>query len=278
VVFVVGHDCSSSSIAASAVYNEAGILQITPASIDTALTDEAAKKGWTNVFRTCGRGDEQGILAGTFLALHYKGKAIAVIHDNSVYGKGIADETRKAMNADGLRETMYEEINQGDQDFSALISKMKQKNISVIYFGGYAIEAGLLVRQAHSQGLNAQFVGGSTLITKKFWNIAGPAGEGALMTFAPDPRKLPAAMALVDRFMAQGYDPEGRTLYTYAAIQAFAAAATQANSVKETDLSQALHTMTVDTVVGPLTWDRKGDVINFKYVLYVWRAGKYADM
>jgi branched-chain amino acid transport system substrate-binding protein len=278
VVFVAGHECSACSIPASAVYNAAGILQITPVSTNPALTDEAAKKGWTNVFRISGRDDVQGKYAGTYLALHYKGKAVAVIHDNGTYGKGLTDEARKAMNAAGLRETMYEAITPGDKDFSALISKMKQANIVAIYFGGYPAEAGLIVRQARDQGLNAQFISGVALATEAFWKIAGPAGEGTLMTFAPDPRKTPAAMAVVDRFMAQEYDPEGYTLYTYAAIQAFAAAAAKANSVKATDLSRALHTMTVDTVVGPLTWDRKGDVINFKYVFYVWRAGKYAEM
>ena len=278
VIFVDGHYCSSSSIPASAVYNEAGILQITPASTNPALTDDAAKKGWTNVFRTCGRDDAQGKVAGTYLAQHYKGKAVAVIHDKSTYGKGLADETKKAMNAAGLNEAMYEAITQGDKDFSALVSKMKQANIEAIYFGGYQTEAGLIVRQARDQGLQAQFIGGDALVTEEFWKITGPAGEGTLMTFAPDPRKVPAAKAVVDRFKAQGYDPEGYTLYTYAAIQAFAAAAAKANSVKEADLSQALHAMTVDTVVGPLTWDAKGDVINPKYVFYVWKAGKYAEM
>jgi branched-chain amino acid transport system substrate-binding protein len=223
VVFVDGHYCSSSSIPASAVYNEAGILQITPASTNPALTDDAAKKGWTNVFRTCGRDDAQGKVAGTYLAQHYKGKAVAVIHDKSTYGKGLADETKKAMNAAGLNEAMYEAITQGDKDFSALVSKMKQANIEAIYFGGYQTEAGLIVRQARDQGLKAQFIGGDALVTEEFWKITGPAGEGTLMTFAPDPRKVPAAKAVVDRFKAQGYDPEGYTLYTYAAIQAFAA-------------------------------------------------------
>src|SRR5215469_15749732 len=129
VVFVDGHYCSSSSIPASAVYNEAGVLQITPASTNPALTDEAAKKGWDNVFRVCGRDDAQGKVAGGFLAQRYQGKAVAVIHDKSTYGKGLADETKKAMNAAGLHEAMYEAITQGDKDFSALISKMKQANI-----------------------------------------------------------------------------------------------------------------------------------------------------
>jgi branched-chain amino acid transport system substrate-binding protein len=278
VVFVAGHYCSSSSIPASAVYNEAGILQMTPASTNPALTDDAAKKGWNNVFRSCGRDDVQGGVAGKYLADHYQGKRIAIIHDKTAYGKGIADETKKAMNAAGLKEAMYEAITQGDKDFSALISKMKQANIDAIYFGGYQTEAGLIVRQARDQGLKAQFIGADALVTEEFWKITGPSGEGTLMTFPPDPRNVPAAKAVVDKFTAEGYNPEGYTLYTYAAIQAFAAAAGKAGSLKVDDLSTALRSMTVDTVVGPLSWDKKGDVTEPKYVFYVWKRGKYAEM
>jgi branched-chain amino acid transport system substrate-binding protein len=278
VVFVAGHYCSSSSIPASAVYNEAGVLQMTPASTNPALTDDAAKKGWNNVFRSCGRDDKQGAVAGKYLADHYKGKHVAVVHDKTAYGKGIADETMKAMNAAGLKEVMYEAITQGDKDFSALVSKMKQANIDVIYFGGYQTEGGLIVRQMRDQGLKAQFIGADALVTEEFWKITGPSGEGTLMTFPPDPRKVPAAKAVVDKFTAQGYNPEGYTLYTYAAIQAFAAAAEKAKSVKLDDLSKALHSMTVPTVVGPLTWDKKGDIIDPKYVFYIWKSGTYAEM
>src|SRR5215831_8762219 len=277
VVFVAGHYCSSSSIPASAVYNEAGILQMTPASTNPALTDDAAKKGWDNVFRSCGRDDVQGGVAGKYLADHFKGKNVAIVHDKTAYGKGVADETKKAMNAAGLKEVMYEAITQGDKDFSALISKMKQANIDAIYYGGYQTEAGLIVRQARDQGLKAQFIGADALMTEEFWKITGPAGEGTLMTFPPDPRNVLSAKAVVDKFMAEGYNPEGYTLYTYAAIQAFAAAANKAASVKVGDLSKALKSMTVDTVVGPLSWDKKGDVTNPKYVFYIWKGGKYAE-
>ena len=278
VVFVAGHYCSSSSIPASAVYNEAGILQMTPASTNPALTDDAAKKGWDNVFRSCGRDDVQGGVAGKYLADHFKGKNVAIVHDKTAYGKGVADETKKAMNAAGLKEAMYEAITQGDKDFSALISKMKQSNIDAIYYGGYQTEAGLIVRQARDQGLKAQFIGADALMTEEFWKITGPAGEGTLMTFPPDPRNVPSAKAVVDKFMAEGYNPEGYTLYTYAAIQAFGAAADKAKSLKVDDLSKALKSMTLETVVGPLSWDKKGDVTEPKYVFYVWTGGKYAEM
>jgi branched-chain amino acid transport system substrate-binding protein len=278
VVFVAGHLCSSASIPATKVYNEAGVLLMTPGSTSTALTDDAAQKGWNNVFRTCGRDDAQGTFAGKYLADHYKGKRVAIVHDETAYGKGIADETMKAMNAAGLKQTMYEAVTQGDKDFLALVGKMIDASIDVIYYGGYQTEAGLIVRQARDHGLKAQFIGTDALYTDEYWNIAGQAGEGTLMTYPPDPRHALAAWAVVDKFKAAGYDPKGRTLYTYAAIQAFAQAAEKAKSVNVDDLSKALHSMTAHTVVGPLTWDKKGDVTDSKYVFYVWKNGAYAEM
>src|SRR5262249_58362160 len=124
--------------------------------------------------------DAQGAVAGKYLADHYKGKRVAIVHDKTAYGKGIADETMKAMNKAGLKQTMYEAITQGDKDFTALISKMKQENIDVIYFGGYQTEGGLIVRQARDQGFKAQFIGAAAPVPGGLWNITGPAGGGAL--------------------------------------------------------------------------------------------------
>jgi branched-chain amino acid transport system substrate-binding protein len=278
VVFVAGSYCSSATIPASAVYNEAGIILMTPGSTNPKLTDDPAKKGWNNIFRTCGRDDAQGAVAGKYLAANFKGKKIAIIHDKTTYGQGLADETRKAMNAGGVKETMYEAITQGDKDFSALISKMKQAGIEAIYLGGYHTEAGLLVRQSRDQGFGAILIAGDALMTDEFWKITGKAGNGTLMTFQPDPRKNPAAKDVVATFNKAGYNPEGYTLTTYAAIQAFAAAAEKAQSVRVDDLSKALHSLSVASVIGPLQWDDKGDLLHPEFVFYAWKDGTYAEM
>ena len=154
------------------------------------------------------------------------------MHDKTAYGKGLADETKKALNAAGMKEALYESVNQGDKDFSALVSKMKQANIGAIYYGGYFTEAGLLIRQAKEQGLDAVLMGGDALASEEYWKITGATGEKTLMTFSPDPRNMPSAKAAVAEFKAQGYDPEGYTLYTYAALQVFAEAAAKAKSTK----------------------------------------------
>ncbi|HUB97982.1 MAG TPA: branched-chain amino acid ABC transporter substrate-binding protein [Stellaceae bacterium] len=278
VVLVVGHFCSGASIPASAVYAENGIIQISPASTNPMLTDGAAKNGWTNVFRTCGRDDEQGRVAGNYIVAHFKGKAVAIVQDKTAYGKGLADETKKALNAGGIEEAMYESVNQGDKDFSALISKMKEAHVAVIFYGGYFTEAGLLIRQAKEQGLDAVLMGGDALASEEYWKITGDTGQKTLMTFSPDPRNMPTAQSVVAEFKAQGYDPEGYTLYTYAAFQVFAQAAAKANSVKEDDLAKALRANKFDTVIGRIGFDAKGDVIGPDYVVYVWNDGKYAEI
>jgi branched-chain amino acid transport system substrate-binding protein len=278
VVFVDGHFCSGSSIPASAVYNENGILQITPGSTNPALTDDAAKKGWDNVYRACGRDDEQGKVGGRYLAEHFKGKPIAIVDDRSAYGKGLADETRKALVASGVTEAVDESITAGDKDFTALISKLKGAKVAAIFFGGYQTEAGLIVREARQQGLEIVLLGGDALATQDFWEITGAAGEGTLFTFAPDPQKIPAAKSVIDAFRKTGYEPEGYTLYSYAAVQIFAQAAEKAKSTKLPDLVKALHSTSFDTVVGPIRYDAKGDVSQGGYVVWQWHGGKFSEM
>jgi branched-chain amino acid transport system substrate-binding protein len=278
VVFVAGHYCSSTSIPASAVYADAGILEISPASTNPSYTDDPFKKGWNNVFRVCGRDDVQGKVAGDYIAEHFKGKPVAIIDDKTTYGKGLADETRKALNAHGVKEVVDDEINQGDKDFSALVSRMKQANIGVIYFGGYYTEAGLIVRQSSEQGLKAPLIGGDALVTTEFWTITGDAGAGTLMTFSPDPRKVPAAAPVVAEFQKQGYDPEGYTLYTYAAVQIFAQAAALAKSTDIDKVSKVMHSAQFETVLGKVGFDEKGDIKGPGYVMFAWQNGKYAQI
>ena len=226
----------------------------------------------------CGRDDAQGRVAGHYIVQHYRGKKVAILHDKSPYGKGLADETKKAMNAAGMQEAMYEATNADDKDFSALISKMKQAGIALIYLGGYHTEAGLLVRQAREQGLAAPLLAGDALATDEFWSITGPAGEGSLMTFAPEPRKLPTAQAAVKEFRDQGYEPEGYTLFTYAAMQVYAQAVTLAKSDKLDVVSKAMHANKFDTIIGTVGFDEKGDVVGPDYVVYGWHAGKREEL
>jgi branched-chain amino acid transport system substrate-binding protein len=274
VVFVAGHFCSGSSIPASQVYNEEGILQISPASTNPQFTEQ----GFDNVFRACGRDDQQGIVAANYVVDNNLATKIAIVHDKTAYGKGLADEFKKQLNSRGVTEAMYEAITAGDKDFTALITKMKNAGVDLIYLGGYHTEAGLITRQSHEQGLEATLMSGDALVTDEYWAITGDTGEGTIMTFSPDPRKNEAAAPVVAEFEAQGYDPEGYTLYTYGAIQAWAQAAEQAGSTDLEAVAEVLHSNQFDTVLGTISFDEKGDVQGSNYVVYKWEDGKYAEI
>ena len=137
---------------------------------------------------------------------------------------------KKALNKAGVKEKMYEAYTKGDKDFNSLVSKMKANQIDVVYVGGYHTEAGLILRQMRGQGMKSQMISGDALATNEFWSITGAAGEGMMFTFGADPRKRPAAAAIVKKFKDKGVDPEGYTLYTYAAMQIWSQAATKAKT------------------------------------------------
>ena len=274
VTYVAGHFCSGSSIPASKVYTEEGIIQVSPASTNPAFTD----KGGPNVFRVCGRDDQQGEVAGAFLAKEYKGKKVAIIHDKTAYGKGLADATKMNMNKAGLKETMYEAITAGEKDYSALVSKLKSKGVEAVYLGGYHTEGGLIVRQMRDQGMKTKLISGDALVTAEYWDITGNAGEGTLMTFSPDPRNNPAAASVVKEFKAAGIEPEGYVLYSYAALQVFEQAAKQAGTNDPAKVLKVMKKGKFDTVIGSLSFDRKGDVSLPGYVFYEWSKGKYKEL
>ncbi|MDP4005227.1 branched-chain amino acid ABC transporter substrate-binding protein [Methylobacterium sp. NEAU K] len=270
VKMVVGTFNSGVSIPASDVYLDAGIIQVTPASTNVKFTE----RGMWNTFRTCGRDDQQGTVAGTYLAEHFKGKKIAFVHDKTPYGKGLAEETLKALKAKGGKEVLLEGINPGEKDYSALVSKLKSANIDVVYYGGYHTEAGLILRQMRDQGLKAIVTGGDAVADREFVQIAGPAAEGTLMTFPPDPRRNPNAKATVAVFNARGIDPEAFTLYGYAAVQVLAKAMAETGSSDGKTLADWLHQgKSIDTVVGPIAYDKKGDITRLDYVMYEWKKG-----
>ncbi|MDO1582150.1 branched-chain amino acid ABC transporter substrate-binding protein [Rhizobium oryzicola] len=270
VKFVVGHFNSGVSIPASAVYAENGILEITPAATNPKFTEQ---KLW-NTFRTCGRDDQQGSVAGKYIVDKFKDKKVAIIHDKTPYGQGLADETKKAMNAGGVKEVIYEGVNVGDKDFSALISKMKQAGVTLIYWGGLHTEAGLIIRQSADQGLKAPLMSGDGIVSNELASIAGDAVAGTLNTFGPDPTLNPANKDLVAKFKAAGFNPEAYTLYSYAAVQVIAAAAKVAGTNDPQKVAEAMKSKgPFKTVLGDMSFDSKGDPKLPGYVMYEWKKG-----
>jgi len=270
VKFVVGHFNSGVTMPTSEIYAENGMVAITPASTNPQVTE---RKLW-NIFRVCGRDDQQGTVAGDYILKNLQGKKIAIVHDKTTYGQGLADETRKTINQGGMKEVVYEGVNTGEKDFSALVSKLKAANVDLVYFGGLHTEAGLIVRQMRDQGVNAVLMSGDGITSDEFATIGGPGVEGTLMTFAPDPRKRPEAKAIIEKFRAKNFEPEAYTLYSYAAVEIVKQAAEAAKTLDPKKVADQIRSgMKFKTVIGELSFDNKGDITRPDYVVYVWKKG-----
>lgn len=273
VKFVVGHYCSGSAIPSSKVFMEEKVVMISPGATNPKLTDE----GGESIFRICGRDDRQGEVVADTIVKEFKGKNVAVLHDKSAYGRGLADEVKKNLNKNNITEVMFEAFTPGQQDYTALVGSMKQKNVEVVFIGGYHTEGGLITRQLRQAGSSAQVFAGDAFVTNEFWAIAGEAAEGVLMTFGPDPRKKKEAEGAVKALRAAGYEPEGYTLYAYAAVQVLADAIKAAGAVDVAKAIPLLHKDTYKTVLGDIGFDAKGDVKAPAYVIYKWTKGSYAE-
>ena len=276
VVFVAGHWCSHASIPASKIYEEARILQIAPASASAKLTDE----GGPNVFRVCGRDDRQGSMVADYLAEQWAGKAIAILDDGTTWGAGIADGARRRLRERGVSTAVDEAITPGEEEYSAVVSKMQAAGVEVLFLGGYHREAGLIFRQARDRGYDLQLIANSAMALEDFPMIAGPELEGtamAAMTYTGD---RPQAKEVAAQFRAEGYEPLGYTLYTYAAVQVWAQAVEAAGSLDLEAVTDVMHSRQFDTVLGQIGFDAKGDVTGFEpWGWYVWQAdGTYVPL
>ncbi|KAB0484469.1 amino acid/amide ABC transporter substrate-binding protein, HAAT family [Pseudomonas reinekei] len=278
VAGVVGHFCSSSTIPASEIYDEAGIIAITPGSTNPQVTE----RGLSAMFRMCGRDDQQGIVAGDYIVDVLKGKKVVVLHDKDTYGQGLADATKAQLVKRGVTPVLYEGLTRGEKDFSTIVTKIRGAGADVVYFGGLHPEAGPLVRQLREQGLkDVKFMSDDGIVTDELVTTAGGPQfvDGVLMTFGADPRLLPDSKAVVDAFRKAGTEPEGYTLYAYASVQTLAAAFNGAKSNKGEEAAAWLKKNPVKTVMGEKAWDSKGDLKVSDYVVYQWdKDGKYHQL
>ncbi|TBW38219.1 branched-chain amino acid ABC transporter substrate-binding protein [Siculibacillus lacustris] len=272
VKYVVGHFNSGVSIPASEVYAENGIVEITPSATNPKLTE----RGLWNVFRTCGRDDQQGKLWSDYAVANLKGKKIAVVHDKTTYGQGLADAAKGFMNTAGIKEVLYEGVNAGEKDYSALVSKIKASGADVLMWGGLHTEGGLIIRQLRDQGLKTVMLSGDGITSAEFATIGGEGVVGTLMSFGPDPLKSAAAKGVIEKFRAKKYEPEAYTLYSYAAVEIIKQAAEKAGTLDTKKVADVIHSGFVfKTVLGDLSYDAKGDRKDVDYVMYTWK--KLAD-
>tara|TARA_R110000796_G_scaffold127333_2_gene242469 strand:- start:17145 stop:18341 length:1197 start_codon:yes stop_codon:yes gene_type:complete len=269
IQFVVGHLCSSSTQPASDIYEDEGILMVTAASTSPEITT----RGYELVFRTIGLDSLQGPTAGKYIAEQVKPKKVAVIHDKQQYGEGIATAVRDVLKEAGIDVPVFEGVTAGDKDFSALIAKLRQEGVDFVYYGGYHPELGLILRQSAEQGLKVDFMGPEGVGNSDISAIAGEASEGLLVTlpkaFDEDPRNA----ELVEAFKAKNEDPSGPFVFpAYAAVQIIADGIKLAGDTDTAKVAEALRANEFDTPTGVLSFDEKGDLQDFNFVVYKWHA------
>ncbi len=267
VAGVIGHFNSSCTIPASDVYTENDIVMITPASTNPQVTD----RGYANVFRVCGRDDQQGRVAARYATDVLKVKMVAVLHDNTTYGKGLADEFKKGLGA-GVTVAYYGGIVQGDLDYKAILANVKAKSPDLWFFGGIYPEAGRLAKQAREIGLSAVLMSGDGTIDPEFLKIAGPAAEGTICTFGPDPKRLPSAKAFLATYVKQYGEAGPYSIYAYDAVNILLEGINAAKTTSGTKVAEAIRNREHHGAFGSITFDEKGDVRVSPYVC--WKAEK----
>ena len=274
VIFVVGHMCSGASIPASEIYESAGVLMMSPYSSNPMLTE----LGRANVFRFLQRDDTVGTVIGNYMADHWADKKIAILHDNTTFGAGLAELTKGQLNRRGLSEAIYEVYVPGKADYGAEMAELQAADVTVAFIGGYHTEIALMARAARDRGYSVQLIAGLGLTTEDFGLIAGPAAEGTLFLDIADPRGRAEAAPVVERFRASGFEPQGYTLYAYATVQVWAKAAEKAGSLEPQAMIASLQKHQFNSVVGPIDFDDKGDLAVQNLVWYVWRDGTYMPL
>lgn len=267
VRLVVGHICSGPAIAASKVYEEAGILMMSGTAFDPRVTEDSG----ANVFRICGRSDKEAEHAADLIAREWPEATLAILHDGEAYGQGLAEATRANLNQAGVQEALFEQYAPGKEDYSDLVAELEAAKIDVVYIGGYKDEIGVIIRQAHERGYRPQLISGSGLISPGFIDIAGAAGEGALFTTSRDPRSRPEAAEAVAALRAQGIgEPNIDALYTYAVFEVWAQAVNDAGTLDLEPVANALQRGAFDSAVGKVRFDEKGDVTDSGMAWFVW--------
>lgn len=267
--FVAGHFCSGSTLPASDVYAEAGIVELT-----LSTSPKITERGLPYLFRLTGRDDQQGPVAARFIAKRFPGQATAVLDDKSPFGAGLAGLVKEGLAGAGQPLAFVGAINVGEKDYTALVSHLKAAKVRVLFFGGYHAEAGLILRQADAAGLDLVMVGGDGLQNSDLPAIVGPLADRIYFTFSPDATRIPGTAGVVRYLRGQGIAVEGYTLYAYAQIQVLAEGVRRAGGQGAAEVAAALRAGPVPSIVGDIAFDAKGDNRAPGYVLYRWSGGE----
>ena len=263
VVAVIGGYNSTATEPASAIYNKAGTLQITPGATAVRLSEH----GYNQFFRTCFLDDRQALFAANFLVKDMGYKNIAVLHDNTTYAQGLAEATKTSLEALGVPPVFYDAINPDDTDFSPTLTKLKDLNPDAIYFTGYYAQGGLLLKQAKALGMTSAWTGGNAMNNTDLIKIAGiENAKGFITTTEPLPNDLPypEAKKFLADFKAK-YNADPTSVFTVLSGDAFRVIQNAIEQTKSTDpakLAEYLHKdfKEMAGISGPiLGFDERGD-------------------
>ena len=274
VVAVVGHLNSSCTMPASAIYNQAHILHITPVSSNPQIS----RQGFDNFYRTCTTDDLQGPAAALFAVKELKAKRIFILDDMTTYGRGLANEVEKKLRSFGLEALGHEGITQGDKDFVPLLTKIKALNPDLVYFAGMFPEGALLIKQRVEVGVGGAFMGGDGLFDPTLIDLATPqAAEGVyLTTIGSDIHQMPTAQAFVAAYEAK-FGPIGAySSYAYEAINIVLWAIREAGTKDRGAVLAAMKWFKdYPGIFGSQNFDQKGDSRIHDIGIFTVRDGKF---
>ncbi|MDQ7031573.1 MAG: branched-chain amino acid ABC transporter substrate-binding protein [Desulfonauticus sp.] len=269
IVGVIGTYGSSVTEATQNIFNESKIIQIANGSTAIRLTE----KGLKYFFRTCPRDDEQGKVAAEYI-MKSGFKRVAILHDNTTYARGLAEETKSLLQKKGLNIVFFDALTPGESDYSPILTNLKAKNPDVVFFTGYYPEAGLLLRQKMEMGWNVQFIGGDATNNPDLVKIAGKdAAKGFLFLSPPVPQDLDTKEA--KDFLAaykRKYNSLPGSVWAVLSGDGFLALTTAIKATKSTDpdvLANYLHNkLNLSGLTGQIAFDSKGDRVGALYRIY----------
>jgi branched-chain amino acid transport system substrate-binding protein len=273
VVAVIGAYNSTATEPASEIYNDAGILHVTPSSTATRLTE----KGFERFFRVCFLDDRQGLFAATFADEVLGVQNFGILHDNSTYAQGLAEHTRRYAEEAGINVAFYDAINPDDQDFTPILTNIGGAGLDAIYFTGYHAQGGLLLKQAKELGLDLTWMMGNASNNPELVQIAGLENAvGTYITTEPLPKDVdyPEARKFVSDFEAKYGEPPASVWWMMSAeaFNVIRYAIEQTDSTDSEVLADFLHNEAKDIngITGPiLGWDEKGDRLGTIHLAYI---------
>lgn len=277
VVAVLGHICSGATKAALGIYKDARIVVISPSATNPDLTQSGQ---YPNFFRTIASDDAQAKLEVDFALNVLKVKKIAVLHDKGDYGKGLAEFAKKFLeNSKRAEVVLYEGITPGAVDYSSVVQKIKRSNADAVIFGGYHPEASSIVGQMRKRNMKTIFISDDGVKDDTFIKVAGRYAEGVYATGPKDTSKNPLAVAAIEAHRkVYGSEPGAFYLNAHAAMKAILNAIQKARSTDYEAIQKTLRATNVDTTLGRIRFDGRGDAIGVGFSMYQVRNGVYAQV